>query len=100
MQWEFKDNTMKANRDKYHLFINNTKESFQIKIGNETVRNSKYEKLQGFKIDHELNSKIAVQSETKCSLTNSILQDIWSKKTDFELFHNITFFFLPDSMNV
>ena len=67
---------MKANRDKYHLFINNTKESFQIKIGNETVRNSKYEKLQGFKIDHELNSKIAVQSETKCSLTNSILQDI------------------------
>ena len=61
MQWEFKDNTMKANRDKYHLFINNTKESFQIKIGNETVRNSKYEKLQGFKIDHELNFKIAVQ---------------------------------------
>ena len=98
-QW-FKDNTMKANRDKYHLFINNTKESFQIKIGNETVRNSKYEKLLGFKIDHELNFKIAVQSETKFSLTNSILQDIWSKKTDFELFHNITFFLLSDSMNI
>ena len=36
LQW-FKDNRMKANPDKYHLLINNTKESFQIKIGNETV---------------------------------------------------------------
>ena len=33
LQW-FKDNRMKANPDKYHLLINNTKESFQIKIGN------------------------------------------------------------------
>ena len=49
LQW-FNDNRMKAN-----LLINNTKESFQIKIGNETVRNSKYEKLLGVKIDHELN---------------------------------------------
>ena len=46
---------MKANPDKYHLLINNTKESFQIKIGNETVSNSKYEKLRGVKVDHELN---------------------------------------------
>ena len=46
---------MKVNPDKYHLLINNTKESFQIKISNETVNNSKYEKLQGFKVDHELN---------------------------------------------
>ena len=38
-QW-FKDNRMKANLDKYHLFIDNTKESFQINIGNETVSNS------------------------------------------------------------
>ena len=36
LQW-FKDNRMKANPDMYHLLINNTKESFQIKIGNETV---------------------------------------------------------------
>ena len=48
LQW-FKDNRMKANPDKYHLLINNTKESFQIKIGNETVSNSKYEKLLGLK---------------------------------------------------
>ena len=54
LQW-FKDNRMKANPDKYHLLINNTKESFQIKIGNETISNSKYEKLLGVKIDHELN---------------------------------------------
>ena len=46
LQW-FKDNRMKANPDKCHLLINNTKESFQIKIGNETVSNSKYEKLLG-----------------------------------------------------
>ena len=38
-QW-FKDNRIKANLDKYHLLINNTKESFQINIGNETVSNS------------------------------------------------------------
>ena len=47
---------MNANPDKYHFLINNTKESFQIKIGNETVSNSKYEKLLGVKVDHELNS--------------------------------------------
>ena len=46
---------MKANSDKYHLLINNTKESFQMKIGNKTVSNSKYEKLSGVKVDDELN---------------------------------------------
>ena len=46
---------MKTNPDKYHLLINNIKGSFQIKISNETVSNSTYEKLLGFKIDHELN---------------------------------------------
>ena len=45
-QW-IKDNRMKANPEKYHLVINNTKECFQVKIGNETVTNSKYEKLPG-----------------------------------------------------
>ena len=42
---------MKANPGKYHLLINNTKESFQIKIVNETVSNSEYEKLLGVKED-------------------------------------------------
>ena len=51
----FKDNRMKTNTDKYHLLINNTKESFQIKTGNKTVSNSKYEKFLGLKVDHELN---------------------------------------------
>ena len=54
LQW-IKDNRMKAKPDNYHLLINNTKESFQIKIGNETVNNNKYEKLSGVKVDHELN---------------------------------------------
>ena len=54
LQW-FKDNRMKANPGKFHLLINNSKKSFQIKIGNETASNSKYEKLLGIKVDHELN---------------------------------------------
>ena len=36
LQW-FKDNRIKADPDKYHLLLNNTKESFQIKIGNEQL---------------------------------------------------------------
>ena len=46
LQW-FKDNRMKANLDKYNWLINNTKESFQIKIGYKTFSNSKKEKLLG-----------------------------------------------------
>ena len=49
---------MKANHDyhdRYHLLINNSKESFQIKTGNETVTNSNCEKLLGVKIYNELN---------------------------------------------
>ena len=44
LHW-FKDNKMNVNPHKYHLLINNTKESFQIKIVNKTVSNSKYEKI-------------------------------------------------------
>ena len=64
LQW-FKDNRMKGNPEKYHLLINNTKESFQIKIGNETVSNSKYEKLLGVKVDYELNFNEHVSSLRK-----------------------------------
>ena len=56
---------MKVNPDKCHLLINNTKESFQIKIGNETVSNGKYEKLLGVKVDHELNFNEHVSSLCK-----------------------------------
>ena len=56
---------MKANSDKYDLLINNTKESFQIKIDTETVSNSKYEKLLGVKVDHELNFNEHVSSLCK-----------------------------------
>ena len=38
LQW-FTDNRMKANPEKYNLLMDNTKEIFQIKIGNETVGN-------------------------------------------------------------
>ena len=54
LQW-FKDNRIKANTDKYQLLINITTESSQIKTRNETVSNSKHEKLLEVKIDHELN---------------------------------------------
>ena len=60
-QW-FKENRMKANPDKYHLLINNTKESLQITIINETVSNSKYEKLLEVEVDHELNFSKHVSS--------------------------------------
>ena len=81
VQW-FKDNRMKANPNKYHLLINNSKESFQIKIGNETVTYSKYEKLPRVKIDHELNfnehaSSLCKKAKTNYSLTSSILHEIW-----------------------
>ena len=46
---------MKANPDKYHLLVNNTKESFQIKTDSETVSKNKYEKLLGVKVYHVLN---------------------------------------------
>ena len=38
--------------------------------------------------------------ETKCSLMNSILHDIWSKKINFEPFRNIAFLLLCDSVDV
>ena len=63
LQW-FKDNRMKANCDKHHFPINNEKESFQIKISNETVTSSKYEKLLGrisMNISHSLLCKKASQ---------------------------------------
>ena len=41
LKW-LKDNRVKVNPDKYYLLINNTKESFLIKIGSETVSNSRY----------------------------------------------------------
>ena len=80
VQW-FKDNRMKANPDKYHLLINNSKESFQIKIGNETVTYSKYEKLPRVKIDHELNfnehaSSLCKKAKTNYSLTSSKWHEI------------------------
>ena len=73
LQW-FEDNRMKANPDKHYLLINNTKENFQIKIGNETVSNSKYEKLLGVKIDHELNFNEHVSSLCKkaCQRLNAV----------------------------
>ena len=56
---------MKANPEKYHLLINNIKGSFQIKNGNETVSSSKYEKLLGVTVDHQLNFNEHVSSLCK-----------------------------------
>ena len=38
--------------------------------------------------------------ETTCSLKNSILHNVQSKKINFELFRNITFLLLSGSMDV
>ena len=64
LQW-FRHNRRKANPDQSHLLINNTKESFQIKIGKKTVSNSKYEKLLGVKVDNELNFNEHISSLCK-----------------------------------
>ena len=34
-----------------------------MKISNETVSNSKYEKLLGVKVDHELNFNVSLQED-------------------------------------
>ena len=73
LQW-FKDNRMKANPDKYHLLINNTNESLQIKIGNKTVSNSKYEKLLGVQVNHEKNF-----NEHVSSLCKKASQKLWER---------------------
>ena len=109
LQW-FKDNRMKVNPDKYHLLINNTKESFQIKIGNETFSNSKYEKFPEVKVDHELNFNEHVSSLCKkASQKINALSRIAScmtfnqRRLISKLFHNITFLLLCgclDSMDV
>lgn len=36
---------MKAKPDKYYLLVNNTIESYPIKVSNKRIANSKYEKL-------------------------------------------------------
>ena len=61
----FKDKRMKTKPNRYLLLISNTKESFQIKFGNKTVSNNKYEKLLGVKIDHEFNFNEHVSSLCK-----------------------------------
>ena len=75
LQW-FKDNRLKANPGKYHLLINNTKGSFQINIGNETVSSSKYEKLLGIKINHELcfNENLSSFSKKASHKLNALSQ--------------------------
>ena len=45
---------MIENVDKNHLLINNNKESFPIKVGDETVTDSKCDMLLGVKVHHEL----------------------------------------------
>ena len=50
---------MKASPPKYHSLANNNKERFQIRIGNKTFTNGKFEKLLKLlrvKINHQLNS--------------------------------------------
>ena len=57
----FKDNSMKASPNKYHLLINNTIESYPIKVGNKMITSRKYEKLLGTKIDQQLRFNEHVQ---------------------------------------
>ena len=55
---------MKATPDKQNLLMNNNKESFPIKVGNETVTNSKYEKLLGVK---QIMNEISMNMSHRCA---------------------------------
>ena len=63
--------------NKYHLLVNNTKERFQIKIGNKTVGNNKYAKLLGIKVDHEIDFNEHVSSlGSSTELMNDVFEFI------------------------
>ena len=52
-QW-FSDNQMKANLDKYH-FLCRTNSEASLSIENQKIKNRKFEKLLGIKLDSNLN---------------------------------------------
>lgn len=45
---------MKANPDIYYLLVNNKIEPYPIKVGNNRIASSKYERLQSIKVDQQL----------------------------------------------
>ena len=55
---------MKACPDKFHLLISVICQS-ELKIGNETIKSSKYEKLLGIKFDNNLRLKAHVEDFCK-----------------------------------
>ena len=64
VKW-FKDNKMKANPDKYHLLVNYTTESHQIKICDETITSTKCEKLLAVKIDPTGSNSLCKKASQK-----------------------------------
>ena len=56
---------MKANPDKCHLLINSTSQS-KLKIGNETIKSNKCEKLLGIKSDNKLRLNLCKRRLGKC----------------------------------
>ena len=63
IKW-FKDNSMKANPDKYHMILSD-KNQCTITVGDELVVSSDQEKLLGIKIDKELKFNLHVESLRK-----------------------------------
>mgnify|MGYP001802811941 FL=1 len=63
IKW-FKDNSMKANPDKYHMILSD-KNQCTITVGDELVVSSDQEKLLGIKIDKELKFNLHVESLCK-----------------------------------
>ena len=56
---------MKANPDKYHLLVNYTTESHQIKICDETITSTKCEKLLAVKIDPTGSNSLCKKASQK-----------------------------------
>ena len=49
------NNSVKANPDKFHLILNDSDENNFIMVGNYAIKNSKFKKMLGIKIDNQLS---------------------------------------------
>ena len=87
----FSDNHMKANISKYHLLVNK-KNKVTIRIGDNEIKNSEYEKLLGIKVEAKLNFRehlndIISKVRRKVNALSRVM-NLSKKKKSVSLFFN------------